>query len=97
MLEDTRTFGYGKIAALDVFATAASATLLYIGGHFFARKQEERKERREELKSGKSEGLVFAADAAGAIAKHANGPSMHIAGTKQHEGLTRDAVLTQQL
>lgn len=31
--EETRAFRFGKMAALDVFATAAATTLLYIGSH----------------------------------------------------------------
>lgn len=34
---ETKTFRYGKLAALDIFATAAAATLLYIGSRFFAK------------------------------------------------------------
>lgn len=38
--EETKAFRYGKIAALDVFATACAATLLYIGSYFFARRKD---------------------------------------------------------
>jgi hypothetical protein len=34
---ETKAFRYGRIGALDVFATAAAATLLYIGSRIFAR------------------------------------------------------------
>lgn len=44
--KETKTFIYGKIGALDIFATAAAAVLLYIGGHIFAERAEERRERR---------------------------------------------------
>ncbi len=48
--KETKTFIYGKIGALDIFATAAAAVLLYIGGHIFAaRAEEKREERREKL------------------------------------------------
>jgi len=33
---ETKVFRYGKIAALDIFATATATTLLYIGSRFFA-------------------------------------------------------------
>lgn len=46
--EETKAFRYGKIAALDVFATACAATLLYIGSHFFARKKLERAQHQAE-------------------------------------------------
>lgn len=51
-LKETRTYLYGKIGALDVFATIGAALILYIGGHFFARKQEEKQERRAARKHG---------------------------------------------
>jgi hypothetical protein len=34
--KETRAFKYGRIAALDVFATAAASVLLYFGSRFFA-------------------------------------------------------------
>jgi hypothetical protein len=42
----TTSYKVGHLAAVDVFATAAAAILLYVGGHFFARKHEEKKERK---------------------------------------------------
>lgn len=40
--QETKLFRYGKIAALDSFATVAAATLLYIGSRFFVRGNEEK-------------------------------------------------------
>ena len=40
----SRAFRYGRIAALDLFATAASATLLYVGSRFFARHRSEKQQ-----------------------------------------------------
>ena len=37
---ETRTFRLGKIAALDIFATVATSTLLYVGSRIFSRKSE---------------------------------------------------------
>ncbi len=37
---ETKIFRYGKIAALDVFATVAATSLLYIGSRFFAKQNE---------------------------------------------------------
>lgn len=78
-------YEYGKIAALDVFATAAAATLLYLGGHFFARKQEQKKELREEHKA-----LAHAPMHRDAVEQIAIGtsdvPGLQVAGSKQHEG-----------
>jgi hypothetical protein len=36
--QETKLFRYGKIAALDLFATAAAASLLYLGSRFFAKR-----------------------------------------------------------
>jgi len=38
---ETKAFRYGKIAALDAFATAAAATLLYIGSNIFAKQEKD--------------------------------------------------------
>jgi len=38
ILQETKAFRYGKIAALDVFATAAATILLYVGTHMFTKK-----------------------------------------------------------
>ena len=46
--QETKTFIFGKLAALDVFATAAAALLLYVGGHFFARRHEVKREQKAE-------------------------------------------------
>ncbi|NBO20016.1 MAG: hypothetical protein EBV03_12505, partial [Proteobacteria bacterium] len=37
---ETKAFRYGKIGALDVFATGAATILLYLGSRMFARKNE---------------------------------------------------------
>lgn len=37
---ETKLFRYGKIASLDVFATAAATTLLYMASRFFAKKNQ---------------------------------------------------------
>lgn len=42
--QETKIFRHGKIAALDVFATAASSTLLYVGSRVFAHWERQRTE-----------------------------------------------------
>jgi len=42
--QETRWFRYGKVAAIDVFATTAAATILYVGSRIFAKKKEEKSE-----------------------------------------------------
>ena len=44
---ETKTYGYGKLLALDIFATVAATTILYFGSRFFARSAEEKKQRAE--------------------------------------------------
>lgn len=46
VMEQTRGFKIGELAALDVFATMAAASVLYVGAHFFARKRVEKQEKR---------------------------------------------------
>jgi hypothetical protein len=47
-IRESSSYRVGRLAALDIFATAAAATLLYIGGHFFARKREEKLEHKQD-------------------------------------------------
>ena len=42
--KETNAFRYGKIAALDVFATAAASTLLYVGSRIFAHWERQKEE-----------------------------------------------------
>jgi hypothetical protein len=44
---ETKAFRYGKLAALDVFATAMASTLFYIGSHVFAERREKKLEAKE--------------------------------------------------
>jgi hypothetical protein len=39
--EPTKSFRYGKLIAIDIFATTATASLLYIASRFFAKKKHE--------------------------------------------------------
>ena len=93
--QETKTFIFGKIGALDVFATIGSAMLLYLGGHFFARKQEEKKAQRA---AGHHTGSTPARDATARESELSpnEAPQMQVTGTKQHEGVALDAVLEPQ-
>lgn len=95
---ETRTFGYGKIAALDVFATSAAATLLYIGGHFFARKQEEKKEHKLERKLAQSH-EAHSRENAEELSAHSDAdvPASQIDGGKHHAGKLVEQQLLQQV
>lgn len=85
------SFKIGELAALDVFATAAAASLLYVGGHFFARKHEEKKELRQThpLKSHLNSDNADA-PMPGTSEKTAT-PDARITGEKIHEGNARQA------
>jgi hypothetical protein len=50
VMEETKAFRYGKMGALDVFATTAATSLLYFGGKFFARKGQEKREAKAEAR-----------------------------------------------
>ncbi len=83
--QESRAFKLGKLGALDVFATAAAATLLYVGGHFFARRHEEKKAHLppshhplfSDTADAVGEGLPAVRDA---------GPDSTILGAKTHAG-----------
>jgi len=87
----TKTYAFGKIGALDVFATAAAATLLYVGGHFFARKQAEKKAVRAESKTAKRLEAPVMLDEA----PKAN--LTQVAGEKQYQGVVASATREAQL
>lgn len=62
-MKKTKAYRYGEIGAFDVFATAAAATLLYVGGHFFARKQAEKKADRSERYAGREKATALVENA----------------------------------
>lgn len=51
--EFTKTFHFGESAALDAFATASAATLLYVGSHIFARRAQIRREEKQGVRHGR--------------------------------------------
>ncbi len=94
---ESKMFRYGKIGALDVFATIGAATLLYIGGHFFARKQEEKKELREERKLEAKIVRAEYPELHDVAAAKAEMPASRVSGDKQHERMVTTPELAQQL
>lgn len=86
----SRTFLLGKISALDVFATAAAAVLLYVAGHSFARKREEKKHHPVRHHTGLP-GLPDGIEP-DTIIKHA-GPETTLAGDRRHDGKTQEPAL----
>ncbi|MDX2095539.1 MAG: hypothetical protein SFW64_06345 [Alphaproteobacteria bacterium] len=91
----SRTYLLGQIGALDLFATAAAASLLYVGGHFFARKQEERRQHRAQ---GHGATLADWPDRAAAEVSITPGaPSATLEGTRRYEGRAQDPAIVAQL
>lgn len=86
----SRSFLLGKISAIDVFATAAAAILLYVAGHSFARKREARKHHHSNAHHDVVvEGVKDTVDAdevpAAKRLEHA-GPAVTVEGARQHAG-----------
>ena len=91
---ETKTYRYGNIGALDMFATIGAATLLYLGGHFFARKQELKKELREERMHETKTAHEGEPELREQVPE--NVPSSSISGQKQHEGNAGELAIAQQ-
>lgn len=86
VMKETRAYKIGEMGALDIFATAAAATLLYVGGHFFARKHEEKIEMREARRHGQPM-PTRDEQAADAVESPAIAPaSSAVHGEKAHDG-----------
>ncbi len=88
-MEATTSYRIGNMGALDVFATMAAATLLYVGGHFFARKQEEKKEQRHGQRASQNAPVHAAQPEAASSSPQApeTAPDTRIhAGAHQREG-----------
>ena len=89
-MKKTRSFRVGEMAAFDVFATIAAATILYVGGHFFARKQAEKKMDRVEHRHGHHESLAVL-DEAPKVAR------AQVAGEKRHDGVIKETAREREL
>jgi hypothetical protein len=94
-MEGTKAFRLGKIGALDVFATAAAATILYIGGHFFARKQAEKKS--GNVAEAKRHGLPMMRSDAEAEPVMQAGAVTAVTGDKAHHGTLAARAVEQHL
>jgi hypothetical protein len=94
-MKKTKAFRYGEIGAFDVFATAAAATILYIGGHFFARKQAEKKS--GNVAEGKRHGLPLMRSDAEAEPVIQAGAVTAVTGDKAHHGTLTARAVEQHL
>ncbi len=85
---ETKAYRYGKLAALDVFATAAATTILYASSRFFARNRspEKQKELAAKTNAGGSP-FADAADASVLPVAEAELPEKTISGEKHRPGM----------
>ncbi len=90
-LVPSKTFLLGKIGAVDMFATAAAATILYVGGHFFARKHEEKKTQRK-LQHGSKEPALLAAENDERSTAESSQPAATITSAALHQGMATSGV-----
>lgn len=97
-MQPTKTFIFGKLGALDVFATIGSASLLYVGGHFFARKQQEHQAHRHVQQPARTaKASLGAAEEAVPAALPIAEPALQVRGEKTHEGTLQASAVAQQV
>jgi hypothetical protein len=89
-MKQTKSFQYGHLGAFDVFATIAAASILYVGGHFFARKQAEKKADQHERLHATHEIPATLDEAPRTMAES------RIVGDKLHQGVVSEASLKAQ-
>ncbi len=91
MGNESKAFRYGKLAALDAFATAAAAMLFYTGTRFFASHRSEEKQAQLAERYSQN-GAHVLADAAGERASSTIDaiPQTMVHGEKQHPGLVTE-------
>ena len=85
------TYRYGSLGALDFFAVTAAATLLYVGGHFFARKQAEKKTDKLEYRHVARHDMQVVTDETPTVV------ATQVAGEKQHQGMMKEPTREAQL
>jgi hypothetical protein len=90
-MKKTKAFRYGEIGAFDVFATMAAATILYVGGHFFARKQAEKKaDRAEQRHATRQPALAIIEDTPSEV-------RTQVVGEKRYEGVVHEATRVAEI
>lgn len=82
--ESSRAFRYGKLGALDVFATLASTAILYTSSKFFAQRREERREYLQHHPQLAPQAEHIMMDAA--LPLRGEVPVASLKGDRQHEG-----------
>ena len=95
---ETAHFQYGKLAALDVFATLAATSLLYITSKFFARRHEVKLEKKSQQGFGSNIRPDTVSDAAIPTANTQNTlPSTQISAAKLEKGPMQETAAQPQL
>jgi hypothetical protein len=84
--EETRSFRYGRLAAQDIFATIAAGTLLYMGSHFFARKQKEKSDRKQETRDTADHAVREFSTMPQAQPTKTENPTVKLSGERVHLG-----------
>ncbi|MFM9890030.1 MAG: hypothetical protein ACKVOE_05210 [Rickettsiales bacterium] len=84
--ESSLLYRYGKLGALDAFATLASSVILYASSKFFAQRREEQREYREHHPQLAQRAFADQAPMGAAEQLRSDAPSAAIAGARQHEG-----------
>ena len=87
---ESKTFKYGKIGAIDLFATVMATALLFVSSRAFARHGEQKHEEKEalaELAEERKEAKTEAKTAAPAAEEK---PTTQVSGTKLAQGAVKD-------
>lgn len=92
---EKKAYEYGKLAALDVFATMAASVLLYVGSRFFANNRSP--EKQAQLEARANAGKVLLDDAMAPLPVHTDAPQTTVSGDKVHPGLIAQPAAEQQL
>jgi len=97
---ETKAFRFAKIGALDVFATTAATSILYVTSRIFAkRRAEHRSDMGQPLAFAPNQGVAAdALPAEASVPMNPSAPALTVSGEKIHPGvIAQDPVLHAQL
>lgn len=83
---ESKTYRVGVISAQDIFATAAAATLLYVGGQFFSRKRKEVREQERGQLCSVNQPIVVSLNEPSAMSPNSSSPKATLFGERFYEG-----------
>ncbi len=94
---ETKMFSYGKLGALDVFATAAATSILYVTSRIFAKQRAQKAQLASEKPSVTREAVVPMADATGDAPPtlNASQPESTISGERHAAGMVAPREMQQ--